>query len=616
MARDRAERPDPADHTGPVGEPHPEPGEIHPRPPARRCSGPHRGRRASRRTQPRRKRLRRRMAAFMPHGPDPARRTPARRIRKVPDPPFRIIPIWIQHVAHKPAPPDPAPDIRAPSRGQDRPRARWPKCPAPVVANRGSERSPSIPSPDCPRLSTARASGLFPAAAPVPDICGPEPALPLTGGGLSIATFGPHFQSEVQHRPVSGARGGRAEEAGPVLKDFPARAPYSTRNAAAVPSDWSVTGPPGGGRAPRRGVARPSGRGRGWPDRNRAGGPAEFPLPRRPTGRSASGRPRPRESLRRRQVAGRLAGARVQDVPDPLHACPANSLLLSTVIVWTLAPSPLRRSVIAPPTASALFRALRDVPPARDMTPARVATTLPVRFLSPPPQVPARRSSVPAVRAYEVVYPLTADHAGVLQPETPRDLFRAPALLQLRHDLRPALLRQLPRDRRGPAPAPGGLPPRLSLPVSPPAAVASDLPRYGGRMAARPPGDGPVRKPAFPRRVYPASSVEGQMTVALGHDTLLSCAQGLSPLSGRFAGCRTRNAASHHQRCRTSERNGGDTTATNSVPEVRAYLPGGDRNGPASPPHGRRDVETARQTHVRRPFPGESRRGDGVHMAA
>ncbi len=96
-----------------------------------------------------------------------------------------------------------------------------------------------------------------------------------------------------------------------MLRDFPARAPDSTRNTAAVPSDRSVTGPPGGGRSPRR---------EGGPDRNRAGAPAEFPLPRRPTGRSASGRPRPRESLRRRQVAGRLAGARVQDVLDPLHA--------------------------------------------------------------------------------------------------------------------------------------------------------------------------------------------------------------------------------------------------------------------------------------------------------
>ncbi len=91
---------------------------------------------------------------------------------------------------------------------------------------------------------------------------------------------------------------------GPVLRDFPARGPASTRNAAAVPSDRSVTGPPGGGRAPRREVARPSGRcvsrsrptpkprevarpsgrGRGWPDRNRAGAPAEFPLPRQPPG--------------------------------------------------------------------------------------------------------------------------------------------------------------------------------------------------------------------------------------------------------------------------------------------------------------------------------------------
>ncbi len=45
-----------------------------------------------------------------------------------------------------------------------------------------------------------------------------------------------------------------------MLRDFPARGPDSTRNTAAVPSDRSVAGPPGGGRAPRREVARPSGR--------------------------------------------------------------------------------------------------------------------------------------------------------------------------------------------------------------------------------------------------------------------------------------------------------------------------------------------------------------------
>ncbi len=226
-----------------------------------------------------------------------------------------------------------------------------------------------------------------------------------------------------------------------MLRDFPARAPDSTRNTAAVPSDRSVTGPPGGGRAPRREVARPSGRGKGWPDRNRAGAPAEFPLRRRPTGRSASGRPRPRESLRRRQVAGRLAGARVQDVLDPLHAgvrdlpqvgplrqvpgggplvcpfrprshewwgvgrkksassafatfaCPANSLPLSAVIVWTLAPGPSGRSVIAPPAASALFPSTRWTG-VNSGHPSTGDTTAPP--CPPPITVSASRSPVPA----------------------------------------------------------------------------------------------------------------------------------------------------------------------------------------------------------------------------
>ncbi len=63
-----------------------------------------------------------------------------------------------------------------------------------------------------------------------------------------------------------------------MLRDFPARGPDSTRNTAAVPSDRSVTGPPGDGRAPRREVARPSGRGRGS-DRNRAGRACGIPSP-------------------------------------------------------------------------------------------------------------------------------------------------------------------------------------------------------------------------------------------------------------------------------------------------------------------------------------------------
>lgn len=47
-----------------------------------------------------------------------------------------------------------------------------------------------IPSPDRPRLSVIRASGPFPATAPVPKIWSLELALLLPGGELSIATYG------------------------------------------------------------------------------------------------------------------------------------------------------------------------------------------------------------------------------------------------------------------------------------------------------------------------------------------------------------------------------------------------------------------------------------------
>ncbi len=50
-----------------------------------------------------------------------------------------------------------------------------------------------------------------------------------------------------------------------MLKDFPARGPASTRNAAAVPSNRSVTGSSRGRRVPRLQAVRPSGRGRGGP---------------------------------------------------------------------------------------------------------------------------------------------------------------------------------------------------------------------------------------------------------------------------------------------------------------------------------------------------------------
>ncbi len=166
-----------------------------------------------------------------------------------------------------------------------------------------------------------------------------------------------------------------------------------------------------------------------------------IPSPRRPTGRSASGRPCPRESLRRRQVAGRLAGARVQDVLDPLHAgvrdlpqvgplrqvpgggplvcpfrprshewwgvgrkksassafatfaCPANSLPSYAVIVWTLAPGPSGRSVTAPPAASALFPSTRRTG-VNSGHPSTGDTTAPP--CPPPITVSASRSPVPA----------------------------------------------------------------------------------------------------------------------------------------------------------------------------------------------------------------------------
>ncbi len=173
---------------------------------------------------------------------------------------------------------------------------------------------------------------------------------------------------------------------GPVLRDFPARAPDSTRNTAAVPSDRSVTGPPGGGRAPRREVARPSGRGKGWPDRNRAGAPAEFPLPRRPMGRRPVGVPV-------KAPLPRVVGRREEEVG-------------------------LQR----------------------------------LRHLRVPRELPAvaRRDRVdPGAGTLGKVSHRPADHRVRFPVADPR----------LRHDLRPALLRQLPRDRRGPVPVRRRLPP-------------------------------------------------------------------------------------------------------------------------------------------------------------
>ncbi len=224
-------------------------------------------------------------------------------------------------------------------------------------------------------------------------------------------------------------------------------------------------------------------------------------------------------------------------------ACPAVSLPLPAVIVWTLAPGPSGRSVIAPPTAPALFpstlwtggcsdarstgdttappwplpitvSASRSPVPAFAPTsfgrsgmslrpgiwpPARVAATLPVPLPSAAAEVRQRTSATLPVGPDAVVYPLPADHAGVLQPETTRDPFRAPALLQLRHDRRPALPVGFPRHRRGTAPPPGGPPLRPPAPVSPTAGVATELTRYVGGSRPGRRAMAPFESPPFPR---------------------------------------------------------------------------------------------------------------------
>ncbi len=94
-----------------------------------------------------------------------------------------------------------------------------------------------------------------------------------------------------------------------------------------------------------------------------------------------------------------------------------------------------------------LLRALGDVHPAGDVTPARVAAALPVRLLSTPPEVLPEPAAVPAVGPDAVVNPLPARHPRVLQPQPAGNPFRAPALFQPLRDLRPALRRQFPRNR-------------------------------------------------------------------------------------------------------------------------------------------------------------------------
>ena len=78
--------------------------------------------------------------------------------------------------------------------------------------------------------------------------------------------------------------GGPSGGGGPVLKDFPARGPDSTRNTAAVPSDRSVTGPP---QRPACGRwrARP-GEGGGF-----RGGAFRIPRPAPPPARGREGLP-------------------------------------------------------------------------------------------------------------------------------------------------------------------------------------------------------------------------------------------------------------------------------------------------------------------------------------
>ncbi len=135
------------------------------------------------------------------------------------------------------------------------------------------------------------------------------------------------------------------------------------------------------------------------------------------------------------------------------------------------------------------------------------------------------------------------------------------------------------------------------------AAVAPYFPVDRGPVTVRPQGDGTVRIPAFPSRVYPASLFIGRhpclssspdsvktpvvqvihrpplttavnnlfpfvydsehkkLVVAISHDGLPFGTLEPSPLSSRFAGRCARNAASHHRRCCTSIWHGGGWAA-------------------------------------------------------
>ncbi len=210
----------------------------------------------------------------------------------------------------------------------------------------------------------------------------------------------------------------------------------------------------------------------------RRGGPSVCPF-----------RPRSREwqGVAKKPVPGAFA----------TFARPANSLPLSAVIVWTLAPRPLRRSVIAFPTTSALFPSTLWTGGCFDARSTGDTTAPPWPF---PITVSASRSPVPTfsptvsgrsgMSLRPGIWPrpgcgrISAACPPCWGPPAGDGLRSVPGSSppRLRHDRRPATVRQLPRNRRCPAPAHRRLPPRLPVPISPPAVAATELTRYqGGR---------------------------------------------------------------------------------------------------------------------------------------
>ena len=173
--------------------------------------------------------------------------------------------------------------------------------------------------------------------------------------------------------------------------------------------------------------------------------------------------------------------------------------------------------------------------------------------------MPPEPAPGPAVGADVPLDPLAARHRMALLPEATGDPLGAPALRKPLLGQRPRIGRHPARDRRGRAAPRLGPPPRLPVAVAAlsrvPARPAPDRRPVTAQLA----GDRPVRMPAFPHRVDPASPGVGQVAVALGHGGLPVSSPGLSPPSGRFATSCVASAGIHPHRVLhlTVERGGG-----------------------------------------------------------